>query len=380
VVYLSERESLCAIKVGGSLLKDGKSYLEAAKNIKKFVDEGLLPVVVVSAAKGVTDALLEVTRGAAEKLGKVFDLYMGIATELGSQKVYKRVLEELELLKRITNSVIEGYDPVLQDLILSFGERISKVLMVEALEAMGVRALELNARELIITNDVHGDATIDYVTTANHLEKLVNSIISTAAVPVIEGFIGATEDGRVTTLGRGGSDYTATTIAALLRLNDVYLVTEVDGIMTADPSVIPTARIVKVMSYREAMEAALHGAKRINPKAFEPLEKFYGSVVHIGSWKLFGTKIVQAIPKEHRGPKVMMHRSLHEMPYIAIIGEGVSDTSFIKKVIDILYEQGVEIMGLQTYYYRPSIIMHVKKGSEVSTLKLLHKKVFEEVD
>jgi len=377
---MSERESLCVIKIGGSLLKDGKSYLEAAKNIKKFVDEGRLPIVVVSAVKGVTDTLLEVARGVSEKLDKVFDLYIEIAAELGSQKVYKRVLEELELLKRISSSVIGGYDPVLHDLILSFGERISKILMVEALEVTGVRALELNARELIITDDIHGDATIDYIMTANHLEKLVNSIVSTAAVPVIEGFVGVTEDGRVTTLGRGGSDYTATTIAALLRLNDVYLVTEVDGIMTADPSVIPTARIIKVMSYREAMEAALHGAKRINPKAFEPLEKFYSSVVHIGSWKLFGTKIVQTIPNELRGPKVMMHRALYEMPYIAIIGEGVSDIGFIKKVIDILYDQGIEIMGLQTYYYRPSIIMYVRRGSEVSTLKLLHKKIFEEVD
>jgi aspartate kinase len=377
---VSERENLCAIKVGGSLLRDSRSYVETAKNIGKFVEGGRLPIVVVSAAKGVTDALLEVAKGSIERLNKVSDLYTEIARELGSQKVYKRVLDELELLKKIAYSVSEGYDPALQDLLLSFGERISKTLLVEALEIVGIRALELNARELIITNDIHGDATIDYVATANHLEKIVNSIVSTAAVPVIEGFIGATEDGRVTTLGRGGSDYTATSIAALLKLSDVYLVTEVDGIMTADPTMISTARIVKVMSYVEAMEAAMHGAKRINPKAFEPLEKFYSSTVHIGSWKLFGTRILQKIPSEYRGPKVIMHKALHEMPYIAIIGEGVSDISFVKRVVDILYESGVEIMGLQAYYYRPSIIIHVKKGSEASTLKLLHRKIFEEVD
>jgi len=377
---MSDRSNLCVIKVGGSLLKDSGSYIEAAKNVKRFVENNQLPIIVVSAAKGITDTLLEVAKGSAESFNKVFDVYTEIARELGSQRVFKRVLDELEILKRIAYSVSGGYDPSLQDLIVSFGERISKILMVEALEVVGVRALELNARELIVTNDVHGDATIDYIATANHLEKIVNSIVSTAAVPVIEGFIGATEDGRTTTLGRGGSDYTATSIAALLKLNDVYLVTEVDGILTADPSIISTARIVKVMSYAEAMEAAMHGAKRINPKAFEPLEKFYSSTVYIGSWRLFGTKILQVIPGECKGPKVIMHKTSHEMPYIAIIGEGVANVSFIKKVVDIIYESGVEVMGLQTYYYRPSIIIHVKRGSEISTLKLLHRKIFEEVE
>ncbi|MDK6029136.1 hypothetical protein QPL79_07150 [Ignisphaera sp. 4213-co] len=377
---MMERKNLCVVKIGGSLLRDGKSYIEAAENIKKmFIDNGKLPIVVVSAAKGVTDSLIEVAKGSTKHLDYVVEKYLAIAKELSSSKIVKRVLEELEQLKRIVGTAANSFDPAFQDLIVSFGEKLSKILMVGSLEIVNVKSVELSARELIITNNIHGDASIDYVSTANNLEKIVNSILGASVTPVIEGFVGATEDGVVTTLGRGGSDYTATSIASLLGIDDVYLVTEVDGIMTTDPLVVPSAKIVNVMSYVEAMEAALHGAKRINPKAFEPLEKFYGSTVFIGSWKLFGTRIQRKIPDNMIGPKVIMYKSSSDMPYIAIVGEGVGNIRFIKMIIDIFYEKGFEVLGLQTYYYRPSMLVHVKKGEEVKILRELHRKIFEEV-
>ncbi|MEM3974729.1 MAG: aspartate kinase, partial [Ignisphaera sp.] len=350
----------------------------SAENIKKtFVDADRLPIVVVSAAKGVTDLLIEVAKGSKKHLEAVTEKYLSIASEFSSPKLSRRVHEELEHLKRVANTISGSFDAALQDLIVSFGERISKILMVEALEHVNVRAVELNARELIITNNIHGDASIDYVATANNLEKIVKPILETSATPVIEGFIGATEDGAVTTLGRGGSDYTATAIASLLGIDDVYLVTEVDGIMTADPALIPSAKIIKVLSYREAMEAALHGAKRINPKAFEPLEKFYGSTVFIGSWRTFGTKIQRELPADLAGPKLVMHKTSGDIPYIAIIGEGVGNTKFLKMIIDIFYEKAFSILGIQSYYYRPSILVYVQKTEELKILRELHKSLFE---
>ncbi|MEM0027757.1 MAG: aspartate kinase [Ignisphaera sp.] len=377
---MKERRNLCVVKVGGSLLRDGKSYIEAAENIKKiFVERDRLPIVVVSAAKGVTDLLIEVAKGSKTHLEAVVEKYMSIANEFASPKLSRRVYEELEHLRRVANTISGSFDAALQDLIISFGERISKILMVEALENANLRAVELNARELIMTNNIHGDASIDYVATANNLEKIINSILETSAIPVIEGFIGATEDGVITTLGRGGSDYTATAIASLLGIDDVYLVTEVDGIMTADPALIPSARIVKVMSYREAMEAALHGAKRINPKAFEPLEKFYGSTVFIGSWRTFGTRIQRELSADLAGPKLAMCKTSGDIPYIAIIGEGVGNTKFLKMIIDILYEKDFNILGIQSYYYRPSILVYVQKTEELKILRELHKSIFEGV-
>uniref|UniRef100_A0A7J3ZK64 Aspartate kinase n=1 Tax=Fervidicoccus fontis TaxID=683846 RepID=A0A7J3ZK64_9CREN len=375
-----KRESICVVKVGGSILTDAKSYVEAARNIGRLAESGYLPIVVVSAAKGVTDILLRVSRGSEEELGRVFNLYIEIAEKLGSQKVYRRVFEELIALERAARLARGGCSPALQDLILSFGERLSKILMVEALETVGVRTLELDARDVIVTDGIHGDATINYLATLSRLVKIANLITGTRAVPVVEGFIGAAKDGRTTTLGRGGSDYTATSVAALLGVNDVYLVTDVDGIMTADPSVVPEARIVKVLSYAEAREAAIYGAKRINPKTFEPLVKFYSSTVYVGSWKLFGTKIQRRVPGEHAGAKMVVHGTPHRgIPYVAVIGEGVCSVSFVKRIVDTLYENEVEAMELRAKRRRPSVVVFVRVGDEIKTLKLLHRRILEEV-
>lgn len=372
-------KQLCVTKIGGSLLKDSKSYLYSAQKIKEiFIENGYKTIIVVSAAKGVTDKLIEVAKGSQNALNYVNEKYLEIARELNSVKIIRRVEEELKRLKTVANAIGGGgVDLSIYDLLLSFGERISKILMVGALESIGVNALELHANDLIVTNENFSDASIDYISTSANLEKLYSSIIDNPAIPVVEGFIGATMDGRITTLGRGGSDYTATAIASLLNIDRVYLVTDVDGIMTTDPDTIKTAKLVKVMSYRESLEAALHGAKRINPKAFEPLEKFYSSKLVIGSWSRFGTEIVKEIPKELWGPKVIMNRSTQNMPYIAIVGEGTSTTRFIRRVLEVIDENGMDVLGVQSYIYRPSLLIYVSPTYEFKLLSLLHRELFE---
>uniref|UniRef100_A0A7C5XM62 Aspartokinase n=1 Tax=Ignisphaera aggregans TaxID=334771 RepID=A0A7C5XM62_9CREN len=372
-------KKLCVVKIGGSLLKDSKSYLESAQKIKEiFIDNNYKTIIVVSAVKGVTDRLINVARGSQEALEFIAEKYLEIARELNSTKIIRRVYEELERLKKVADAINgSGVDLSLYDMLLSFGERISKIVMVGALEIVGVSALELNADSLIITNDVFSDASIDYISTSTNLEKLYSSIIDSPAIPVIEGFIGSTIDGRVTTLGRGGSDYTATTIASLLNIDEVYLVTDVDGIMTADPDIINSAKLVKTMSYKEALEASLHGAKRINPKAFEPLEKFYSSRIIIGSWSRFGTEIVKEIPVELYGPKVIMDKESQNISYIAIVGEGTSTTRFIKKIIEIIDKNNIDVLGIQSYIYRPSLLIYIDSGYKYKTLHLLHRELFE---
>lgn len=369
------------VKIGGSLLRDSKSYIESAQKIKEvFIENGLRAIVVVSAAKGVTDKLIQAAKGSQEALRCVCERYLEIARELNSVKVIRRVGEELKRLEIVASAASgNSADASLQDFLLSFGERISKVLLVGALETVGVNALELRAEELIVTNDKFGDASIDYTSTYSNLEKLYPSIVDTPTIPVMEGFIGSTVNGRITTLGRGGSDYTATTIASLLNIDRVYLVTDVDGIMTADPAVVENARLVKTMSYRESLEASLHGAKRINPKAFEPLEKFYSSKLIIGSWSRFGTEIVRDIPMELWGPKVVMNRAQEGVSYIAVVGEGTSSIRFIRTALEIIDRGGIEIMGLQSYTHRPSLIVYVSPSYELKTLRLLHKELFEGV-
>lgn len=369
-------EETVVIKIGGSILRDSNSYVQAAEEVKRvFVEQGKRPIIVVSAARGVTDLLLSAMRGSKEALERVEDLYYTVARSVGSLKLIKRVEQELGNLRSLIYSFVT-FDASLSDLVLSYGERISKMLMVEALEVAGVKAFELDARELIVTDEVHGNATIDYAVTMRNLEKVHNSLCNTVAVPVIEGFVGCSYSGEVTTLGRGGSDYTATAIAALLSIEDVYLVTEVDGVMTADPKLVPSAKLVPLMSYEEALEASSHGVKRFNSKVFEPLEKFHGSNVYIGSWRCFGTKVVKALRPEMEGAKVVVYRALKEAPYVAVIGKGVSRATFVKYILESLISEGIEVLGIEAHLRRPSVMIYVDEKVALKALLSLHRRLF----
>jgi len=336
----------------------------------------LRPIVVVSASKGITDLLLDVAKGRKEVLKEIENRYTSIAREIGSFKLVKRIEEELDKLRRVAEGVGIA-DPVLTDYILSYGEKISKIIMVQALEFNDIRAFELNATDIIVTNNTHGDAVIDYPATAIALEKVYSVIKNHSYVPVIEGFIGRSFEGEVTTIGRGGSDYTATTIASLLKIDKVYLVSDVDGIMTTDPDLVPTARLVKHMSYVEALEASMYGAKGINPKAFDPLVKIYSSNLLIGSWRNIGTMISREISRDFIGPKVIMLKDAGDYAYIAIVGEGVSSAKFVRDLLDTVVKLGIDIKGIQAHIHRPSIVLFVDKSRGREILKILHKAIFE---
>ncbi|MEM4623433.1 MAG: aspartate kinase [Desulfurococcaceae archaeon] len=365
------------VKIGGSLLRKASDYVYAAENIKRlFIENNRRPIIVISASKGVTDTLIQVAMGNKDKLIEIENKYLDMAHELGSTRLIQRVREEISRLRKIVEN-IQSTDPSLTDYILSHGEKLSKIIMVNALELQGVNAFELNAVDLVITNNKHGDAVIDYPATSIALEKIYHIIKERRYVPVLEGFIGRSVEGYVTTLGRGGSDYTATAIAALLRVDRVYLVTDVDGIMTCDPDLIPSAKLVKYMSYMEALEAAMYGVKGINPKAFDPLEKIYGSNVYVGSWKLFGTFISKRINEAQRGPKLIVIKDTGDSSYIAIVGEGVSRTRFLRNLISIIDDLGIEVNGIQSHVHRPSLIVYVNREQGIKALKQLHRILFE---
>jgi len=161
-----------------------------------------------------------------------------------------------------------------EDYILSFGERLLAPIFSSALLSIGVDSVALTGGDAgIITDDNFGRARLlpkSYEIIRSRLEPLI-AIKKT--IPVITGFIGATEDGTITTLGRGGSDLTATIIGAALDADEVWLWKEVDGIMTTDPKIVPEARVIPEISYQEAMELSHFGAKILHPRALEPVMK-----------------------------------------------------------------------------------------------------------
>src|SRR5437870_946162 len=158
----------------------------------------------------------------------------------------------------------------LQDEIVSYGERLSASLLAAALAAAGVPARAVDARRCVITDETHGRATPLPAETERHTRAELVPLLEAALVPVLGGYIAATPSGRTTTLGRGGSDYTAALVGAALAAAEIQIWTDVSGVLTADPRVVPGARTIPTLSYAEAAELAYFGAKVLHPKTIQP--------------------------------------------------------------------------------------------------------------
>lgn len=242
-------------------------------------------MIVVSAMAGVTDALLECAACASgatdaphlvigEILNRHFDRHFQVTRSLVSRS--QEIEEMLENGQReitgLLTSVSENNRPfpMMQDLIVSYGERLSAPLLVSVLANAGLPAEYIDPRRCIITDSEHGRAEPLLEQTHSHTITELEPILAAGRIPVLGGFLGSTEDGITTTLGRGGSDYTAAIVGAALRAKEVQIWTDVPGVLTADPRVLPQARTIPRLSYDEAAELAYFGAKVLHPKTIQP--------------------------------------------------------------------------------------------------------------
>ncbi|WP_202319510.1 aspartate kinase [Archaeoglobus neptunius] len=275
------------MKFGGVSVKDGKNILHCANLVKKF-SEGNEIVVVVSAMAGVTDALIRAASKCCSEPSagyiKMFIAemmqkhYEAIEYAVRNEEIKNKVVATTERLLDELEKVLLGISYLgeltrrSEDYIISFGERLLAPIFSAALLSIGVDSVALTGGDAgIITDRNYGRAkplpTV-YTTIKSRIEPLL-TIKKT--IPVVTGFIGVTDDGSITTLGRGGSDFTATILAAALEVDEVWLWKEVDGIMTCDPKYVPNAKVIPEISYQEAMELSHFGAKILHPRALEPV-------------------------------------------------------------------------------------------------------------
>jgi aspartate kinase len=243
-------------------------------------------VVVVSAMSGVTRQLIEGARAAAEGKDTVYRAikaallrrHLAVVEELLGHSperldlggVVEDRLHELERLYR-SIAVLGELTARGRDVVASFGEQLSAKMLAAVLRERGVRAQALSATELIVTDDAFGAAAPRFPATRARLQARVKPLLERGVVPVITGYIAATEDGVTTTLGRGGSDYAAAIIGAGLDADEVWIWSDVDGILTADPNIVPGARTLRELSYREAADLAYFGADVLHPKTIRPV-------------------------------------------------------------------------------------------------------------
>jgi aspartate kinase len=272
---------MIVLKFGGTSVGNAARVREAAGIA---LAQSAPRVVVVSAAGGVTNLLLDAGRAAAQgqpervqaavetihdKHDEILD---GVPNELERARA-SAVVEQLhaELDARLAAVARAGaFDAAASDAVVSTGERCLSTLMAATLRALGHDAVAVFANEVIATDDRHGHARPDLARTTTQAEEVVRPLLEAGQTVVMTGFIGGAPDGSITTLGRGGSDYSATILGAALQADEVQIWTDVPGVLTADPRQVTGARVVAEINYEEAQELAHFGAKVLHPRTIRP--------------------------------------------------------------------------------------------------------------
>jgi aspartate kinase len=247
-------------KFGGTSVKTSSAIRSVTQIIKANPD---INIVVVSAVGGITNLLIEVcdakAGGRHEIIQKVLDIHLSLAKELEVDLEAKITLE----VKRLyALDQLEEPDAAMMDYIVSLGEDLSSMIVHSYLLSQGLKVTRLDARNHIITDNHFGKATPDLAA--------IKQRSFPSELCIIQGFVGATTDGRTTTLGRGGSDYSAALIAEGLQAKELLIYTDVPGVYTADPNVVPQARLIPEVNFHEMAEMANFGAQILHPATLEP--------------------------------------------------------------------------------------------------------------
>ena len=275
-------EDLVVMKFGGTSVEDAAAIQRLIGIVQSRL--GRQPVVVVSALAKVTDQLVEAGNAAAaghlgSALATVRDIYVRheeLADSLLSASAYgsldRELRSEFQALEFLLHDleVSRQFDLKAQDRLLSFGECFSSKLVSLALSEAALEAVHVDAPSCIVTDGRHGQANPVWDVTNQRLRDVLNPLLESGRVPVLGGFIASTSDGVPSTLGRGGSDFTAAIVGAAIGASRLEIWTDVDGVMTTDPKLCADARVIRKLSFDEAADLAYFGAKVLHPATVAP--------------------------------------------------------------------------------------------------------------
>ena len=270
------------MKFGGTSVQDAEAFARVAAIVTGERENA--PIVVTSAMSKVTDALLNAfelaKKGEVENailsLEPHFERHKSVSRELtnnAQQKLFQIELDFAEkelgdLLMRVSRRSLPLQ--MLKDAVVSYGEQLSSRLLAFVCLAKGLNARHADSRRLIVTDDEYGSAAPIWDETEKLIQLELQSLINKGEIAVMGGFIAASRGGETTTLGRGGSDYSAALVGAALKAREIQIWTDVTGVLTCDPRICPDARTLKTLSYEEAAELAYFGAKVLHPKTIQP--------------------------------------------------------------------------------------------------------------
>ena len=371
-------------KFGGTSVGNAERFAAVA-DIVMAQEQGC--IVVVSAMSGVTNHLVAGARAAAEGRDGVYrEAKAGL---LGKhlavvEALLKHSPERLELgglvedrlhdLERLYRSIAVLGEVTVRgcDTVASFGEQLSANILAAVLRERGARAEAVSATELIVTDDNFGAAKPLMPQTRRRLHQRIKPLIERGVVPVITGYIGATEQGVTTTLGRGGSDYTAAIVGAGLDADEVWVWSDVDGILTADPNIVPQARTLAELSYAEAADLAYYGADVLHPKTIGPVVAAGIPLRLLNSFKPqhTGTLVVQSPhPGRERLPAIISTTGL------ALIAIGSRDDAWTlamtARALQCLSDAGVEVPMFSQSFSEHTLNLIARDLDQAHALKVL---------
>lgn len=263
-------------KFGGTSVANAHRIKTIYKLIKADIERR--PVVVVSAVGGVTDLLISLpdSKNKQQILSQIKRKHLGIVNSLFSGQRKEETLEYLEeKINEIENcKQARGENSkAWADRLVSFGEVISSYIIAAYFNERGTVAQQVISSKLIVTDDNFGRAEFLPIPTEKKIKRILLPLLKHKVVPIVTGFIGATRDGRITTLGRGGSDYSASILGFCLRADEIQIWTDVDGVFTSDPKLVKGVRLIHSVSFKEASELAAFGAKVLHPRTIRPAIK-----------------------------------------------------------------------------------------------------------
>jgi len=367
------------MKFGGTSIGTGENIRHVADIVTQYSNNCRI-AVVVSALAGVTNSLIEVACQAKKSDQKHLETFTKellqkhketISTAITSKQIQKEVTQIIEKAIAELEKVLTGIcyigelTPKSKDYVASFGERLSAPIVWGAIKDHKLETQFLTGKEAgIVTDSNFGEANPLMNFSTHLIRERVAPLLEKGAIPVVTGFIAANQDGIVTTVGRGGSDYTATILGVALQADEVWIWTDVDGIMTTDPKIVPAARMLPQLSYQEAAEMAIFGAKAMHPRALGPVIKEnipvrIRSVFHPENP---GTLITKE-PNSKVTEAVKAVAMIKDVAMLNINGAAmVGAPGSYAKIFDVLGKNNINVMMISTAASEANISMIIKRG------------------
>lgn len=369
------------MKFGGASVADGEKLRKVATIVRKFHKDGHQLIVVTSAMYNVTNSLVEVARhasqGKKEKVREFMEAIISRHTKaagaaIADEKVLATTMSMVESRGDELRNILLGIahigelTPRSRDYVLGYGEKLSAPMLEGAIEDLGMKAKALTGGEAgIVTDDRFGDASPLMNVTSLQARQSLEPLLDQGVIPVIGGFVASTQDGVQTTLGRGGSDYTASIIGAAIGADEVWVWKDVDGLMTANPKFVKTARMIETISFAEAMELAHFGAEVVHPKALECAAK-YKLPFRVKSVKDpdgKGTFIVGEVKVKH-GDVAKAITNIGDVTVITVSGASMVGTPRLAaKVLQVLTDEDIDVLMISQSSSEESITLATPRAS-----------------